>query len=369
MRKILFCSGTLLILLLFASWGDTGHSMIAFRINLFFNEEMSDFSDWIFYLSEHSSDADWRKKDDPQEGPRHYIDIDNYEGFVSDGRIPETLDSCIAIYGEGFVNENGTLPWATLAAYDSLVSALGRKDILNAKRFCADLSHYVADGHMPMHITRNYNGQFSGNSGIHARYEIEMVERYRNEINYEGITANSINNVRQYIFNYLYANYRLVDTILVADDYAREMSEGAHNDLYYFSLWEKTGHMTVNLFRNASLALTELLYSAWIEAGRPSLTNDPVTTTYRQGNTIRISLFPNPVRENVYLDINSGVQQPMSAMIYDSSGRMAFAGDFICCDSGNGVIQWFTGNQPSGIYYLVLESQYGMLTKPFILAR
>jgi hypothetical protein len=39
----------------------------------------------------------------------------------------------------------------------------------------ADIGHYVADMHQPLHLTRNYNGQLTGNYGIHARYEGQMI--------------------------------------------------------------------------------------------------------------------------------------------------------------------------------------------------
>ena len=127
-RKIAFIIVASITLLSLSSWGSIGHTMISFRINLFFNEEMTFFDDWVFYLSEHASDADKRKGDDPGEGPKHYIDIDNYDMFLDQGRIPTTLDSCITAYGEQFVEDNGYLPWATLAMYDSVVSCLERGD-------------------------------------------------------------------------------------------------------------------------------------------------------------------------------------------------------------------------------------------------
>jgi len=73
---------------------------------------MSQFNAWIPILALHASDADTRKDADPTEAPKHYIDIDSYNQFIYTGRIPQTFDSIIAIYGESFVYENGILPWA-----------------------------------------------------------------------------------------------------------------------------------------------------------------------------------------------------------------------------------------------------------------
>jgi hypothetical protein len=272
MRKSVFIATlSIAALLTLSSWGDKGHSIISLRIDLSFNEEMHHFNDWLIYLSDHSSDADNRKKDDPLEGPKHYIDIDNYSQFIENGRIPHSLDSCILIYGSKFVDDNGYLPWATLAMYDSVVNKLKAGDWQEAKRFAADLGHYVADGHMPMHLTRNYDGQFSGNKGIHARYEIHMIGRYHEEISYSGTPADKISSDPEYIFNYMYENYPYMDSLLMADNYAREAGSGTESEEYYAALWSKTENLTNEMFGRASHAIAELLYTAWIEAGRPIL--------------------------------------------------------------------------------------------------
>ena len=76
-QRIAIVATAIFISLTLSSWGDIGHSMISLRIDLSFNEEMSGFTEWLVYLSEHASDADWRKSKDSEEGPKHYIDIDN----------------------------------------------------------------------------------------------------------------------------------------------------------------------------------------------------------------------------------------------------------------------------------------------------
>lgn len=256
---------------LLSSWGWQGHQKINSSVSSSFTGEMEQFNTWVDFLTEHASDADYRKSDDPSEGPRHYIDIDNYPEFIAAGRIPHTLDSCIDAHGSTFVDDNGYLPWATLASYDDLVLFLKAGDWGNAKIAAADLGHYVADGHMPLHITRNYNGQFTGNSGIHSRYESTMIGEYINEINYTGSPLEDIDDIRTYIFNYLYRNYLYVDSVILADDYAQGVAGGSSGSVYISSLWGKTDDFTIALFKNGSQALANLIYNAWSEAGKPSI--------------------------------------------------------------------------------------------------
>lgn len=351
-----------------SSWGDVGHSMISFRINLSFNEEMEMFNDWVFYLTEHASDADWRKRDDPEEGPKHYIDIDNYQVFVDEGRIPQSLETCIDSYGEQFVDDNGYLPWATLAMYDSVVSCLRRDDMGNAKRFAADLGHYVADGHMPMHLTRNYDGQFTGNNGIHARYEIDMIGRYQDRITYTGTPARQIGNVEDYVFGYIYDNYVYTDSILIADDYATEMGEGTGNDRYYLALWERTENLTHTLFSKASHAIPELLYTAWVEAGRPGSTEQTGSGGLPfQKNSIQI--IPNPVSAHATVRSSLPLTDDLSVNIYDAAGRQALQ---LLLPPGGPGLQRFAFNPetlPDGAYVMVLLHPRLRIAEPFIIAR
>jgi len=188
------------------SWGGVGHSKISQNASLSFNSEMNDFNAWTSFLTSHASDADDRKSYDDTESPKHYIDIDNYSEFISTGKIEQYYVAAVSKYGNYFIINNGTLPWATEAAFDSLRNSMKRYDWEKAKQFAADLGHYVADGHMPLHITDNYNGQNTGNTGIHSRYESTMIGSYSSQIIYTGSSANSITDVNQYIFDYIYKN-------------------------------------------------------------------------------------------------------------------------------------------------------------------
>lgn len=257
--------------LLLISWGNIGHKKISKNTELSFKGKTKQFLLWVDYLAEHAPDADTRKSVDTTEGPKHYIDIDNYPDFVSKGKINQSLEDNLKIYGKEFVKDNGYLPWATLAAYDSLKSCFARKDFVKAQFFAADLGHYVADGYMPLHISKNYNGQLTGNKGIHARYEIDMIDYHSDEIIYKGGKINRIENVEEYIFNYLYENNKFVDSIISADNYAQKISSDLKSKEYIDALWYKTKGFTVELFKGASHSLAELIYTAWVEADKPKI--------------------------------------------------------------------------------------------------
>lgn len=347
--------------LILMSWGYTGHYKINNSASLSFTPEMEQFMAWAVTLAEHASDADDRKDIDPDESPRHYIDIDNYPGFLAEGRIPQTYDSVVALYGEAFVIEQGVLPWATLKTYDSLVNCFLRHDWVKAVLFASDLGHYVADAHMPLHITRNYNGQFSGNNGIHSRYESAMVNTYINQIIYTGDEISFIEDVNGYVFSYLYSNYIYVDSVLAADDYAQGVAGNTSSAEYRQALWEKSKSFTVPLFSLASNALAELIYSAWTEAGKPLISASGIFDPVAQSNTIHLNVSPNPFNEHTRIRFILPEDSEVYLQVFNIYGEAVET--LIDSNQCKGIqeITWNTCNLPEGVYFLSLEA--GKLNK------
>ena len=190
MRNTLYTVSLVLLCLVLSSWGATGHKKISQNVAACLPAEMSFLKPvWTSFVANHASDADSRKSQDPNESPRHYIDIDNYPEFVLSGHIPQTYDSVVAQFGAGFVTDQGTLPWATMITFDSLKNCFQRRDWNRSAIFAADLGHYVGDGHMPLHITKNYNGQLTNQKDIHSRYESTMVGKYEAQIVYPADPA------------------------------------------------------------------------------------------------------------------------------------------------------------------------------------
>lgn len=342
--------------IILAGWGSTGHYKISTNAALSYNQHMSQFHEWTSGLAAHASDADARKATDPNEGPRHYIDIDNYYEFNVTGRIPQTLDSAIAEHGSDFVYDNGVLPWATLKTYDSLRNCFLRYDWDKALLFAADLGHYVADGHMPMHITRNYNGQFSGNYGIHSRYESTMINSNISQFDYSGDQISVIDDPNNYIFKYLYENYQFVDSILAADDYAKSVNSNTSSTAYKQALWSATENFTIPLFKNASHALAELIYTAWVEAGSPQMNSSSIFDFDSRSNTLLSQNAPNPFSNSTNITFNLKNKEQVSLRVYNSSGSLVSVLIDAPMNQGNHAVNWYSENRKAGLYYLVLNT-------------
>jgi hypothetical protein len=128
-------------------------------------------------LGAHASDADHRKGSDKDEPPRHYIDIDVFEPHPFAG-VPRTLEGMQRKYGREEASWWGVAPWAIEECYRMVVLSLERGDWASAGAWAADLGHYVADTHQPLHCTMNYDGQKTGHQGIHIRFEVSRMDRH-----------------------------------------------------------------------------------------------------------------------------------------------------------------------------------------------
>jgi hypothetical protein len=357
MRTLLFLSLLINCSCSSFGWGDPSHKKINSHIFLFIPSEMSFLSSWADSLSYHALDADARKTTDPTEAYKHYIDIDNYLEFLSSGTISEDLSANVTLHGQTFIDNNGILPWATLTAYDSLVKCFKRKDWHKAMLFATDLGHYVGDGHNPLHITANYNGQLSVPSqvGLHSRYESHMMTRYLDQINISAATINITVNVRSYIFSYLYQNYRYVDSILKADEYAQIIST-SYNDLYYQLLWQKCGYFTKMLLNNGSKNLATLIYTAWCEAGKPTMVTSTLQKNpfyqYLQPN------IPNPFKKTTQIayTLRPGINS-VSLDILNNSGQLLVTLVPGKSYAGLNTVEWDASEMNSGIYYCRLNGE------------
>ncbi len=352
---MLLSLGALVILL--ASWGSTGHKKINYNTSYSFSYQVPQFQQWATTLQTHAPDADNRKQTDPSESPKHYIDIDLYNEFVSNGRIPQTFDSAVMKHGNSFVMDNGILPWATLTAFDTLRNCFHRGDWSKAVLIASDLGHYVADGHMPLHITGNYDGGSTGNDGIHSRYESDMVGTFNSQIIYTGDSLKYIPNVNNYIFNYLYSNYKYKDSILQADNYAKQQAGGSiTSSTYSNALWLKTKNLTIKMFKDASHSLAELIYTAWIDAGSPAWGQAAGVDDSREMFISEVKVFPNPASDHVEIAYSLSVAADVSVIISDYTGRIVSLLQNGFQTPGTYLLRFNSEDIPAGIYLYSIKA-------------
>lgn len=366
-KKIFLVIGVVAASFMLISWGGSGHYTINKKTTESFPVSMNFLMFWADSLAEHGSDADDRKSWDPDESMKHYIDIDNYPEFVNTGRIPSTFDSVVTLHGVYFVENEGVLPWSTFDMYNSLKMAFHNGDWHLAMLYASDLGHYVGDGHMPLHITNNYNGQLSGQTGIHSRYESSMVGYNIAALSvYSGDSVHLVTDVQKYIFNYIYANYTYIDSVLIADDYAQALAGNDNSATYYQALFAKTKTFTTRLFHNASHALAELIYTAWTEAGSPQ-TNSNIDA-YNTEEIIKLQVFPNPVSEKSVFVYSAEESTDAVFKIFDVNGSLVKYID-VEVIKGQNKITTNLQNLANGLYLATLTQQSKTISLRFIVQR
>jgi hypothetical protein len=369
--KKCFCIIVLFTSILFVGWGAVGHRIINKKSGLSFPSSMSVFSWFPDSMAVHGPDADYRKGSDPTEEYRHYIDIEYYTEFVNTGRIPQSLDSLIALYGQTFVTEHGIVPFAIIAYTDSVKKYFQLHNYQTAMLRAADLGHYVADGHQPLHVTRYYNGWSTLSSGIHSRYETQMVNRDTAYIQYSGDSVVYINDINNFAFNIIYSSNKYVDSVYRADSIAQAISGSNGSTLYYQNFWNQAGSFTIQQFKNASYKLACLVYTAWVNAGSPIFVsnNGSIAESYNLYQN-----YPNPFNPVTNIKYRIANNSFVLLRVYDILGKeittlvneKQLAGTYVVPFSVN---QNSNYQLSSGIYFYTLNVGDINETKKMILTK
>ncbi len=247
-------------------WGGTGHSHITEGAVLHLPQPLRHFfQDNSVYIAAQAA---------IEPPSTHYIDIDYYPEFFA-GTLPHSYSALVAIYGVTVVEDNGVGPWNAGTYTTNLSSQMAAATTAtawsNLRATAGALAHYVEDLHNPLHLTMDYNGQRSGHTGIHSRYESSMITRHlTSDLPIMPAPDQCIYrpSIVDAIFDSIDVNYWYVDDIMAADGLAKAADPGYHTT-YYNVLWANTGTFTRVLFQDASEMVASAWYTAWINAGAP----------------------------------------------------------------------------------------------------
>jgi hypothetical protein len=258
-----------------AAWGFEPHKFIMDRAIALLPAEIRPFFEkHRAVIVERSIDPDlaihitgWRA-----EAPRHFVDMDAY-GPYPFKEMPRDFDAAVKRYGADFVEKNGTLPWRTEEIYKKLVESFQQRTPVardNIKYFAPFVVHYVSDAHVPFHAALNYDGQLTGQWGIHSRFESELFDRYRDSLTVTPGALTPVKNPREYMFDVLLASFPSVQPILDADKAAVAGRE-VYDDEYFTMFFGKVKPILEKRLSDAIASSASVITAAWIEAGRPAL--------------------------------------------------------------------------------------------------
>jgi len=338
----------------YEDWGFYGHREIHYYavmampapVNFYFKEHVE-------YLSEHAVDPDQRRYAVPDEGARHFIDLDQWfrddtlalsrdysmdriffggwrwkgttseysirninllgdrirfetdhpfevdlyglqqeirevkqegRGIISRFLYPDLKEEGHLIFIDSF-SGYGILPYYFPLIYSQLVTAMESKNEERILRLCADIGHYVADAHVPLHTTVNYNGQLTGQTGLHAFWESRIPELFAQDHFSAWVgPARYIEDPEEFIWSIILHSHSLVPEVLALEIEAKNRIES--NQHYCM---EERGSQLVRIqcpelareylklmngmverqWASSIHSVASVWYSAWVDAGEP----------------------------------------------------------------------------------------------------
>lgn len=240
------------------------------------------------YLMEHAVDPDDRRRVDPSEAPRHYIDLDRY-GAYPFSTLPHNYDDAVKKFSDSTVKTNGTVPWRIAEMTAKLSVAFKEQNRNDILYYASNLGHYVADCNVPLHSTENYDGQMTNQKGIHSRWESEIPDRFMKgyEQRYAEQSVYYIADKTEAAFGWAMESFVLKDSVLSCDLRAKQgltpdeistkskdakgRERETYSEKYYAAYKRELGDMVERRFESSSVRVASLWYSAWIDAGSPPL--------------------------------------------------------------------------------------------------
>ncbi len=219
-----------------------------------------------------------------EEAARHYIDLDHF-GDSALYKMPRYWKEAVERYSEDTLKAYGIVPWHVNTMYYRLRDAFLQRDPQLILKLSAELGHYLADANVPLHTTKNYNGQLTGQEGIHGFWESRLPELFAKDYTLFVGKASYVSSPQQAVWQAIAVAHGQVDSVLQIE---RELSVQFGEKKYSFetrgkqtvrvysvefsnAFHKKLNGMTERQMKKAIKLIADFWYSAWVDAGQPDL--------------------------------------------------------------------------------------------------
>lgn len=286
-----------------SAWGVWGHQHINHAAVFALPKEMTPFFyNHIDFITEEAVVPDLRKyiNGDKGEAPKHFIDMERFPAV--EGEYPKTIQQANALFGEKQLQENGSLPWQINDMMTRLTNAFKEKNKSEILYIAADMAHYIGDATQPLHTTENYDGQLTGQKGVHSFFESQLPEIFGASYNLNPGEAQFIEDPAKEIWMVIWHSHRLIDSVMTQESacehafdttkiyekdstgkiltnrYGQKVHSYEFAKLYHDRLQGLIEHQ----LRIAVKTIASFWYTAWVNAGKPNLDDlDPKESTDR----------------------------------------------------------------------------------------
>jgi hypothetical protein len=269
-------------------WGFFGHRKINnYAVFLLPPQMLVLYKPNISFITEHAVDPDMRRYAVAEEGAKHYINIDHY-GTYPFKELPRKWKDAVIKFSEDTLQQYGIVPWWVQIMLQRLTNAFKERNQSKILKLSAELGHYIADAHVPLHANSNYNGQYTNQQGIHGFWESRIPELLADkEWDFFIGKAEYIKDPANFIWQRVLESAAASDTVL---KYEKELTDKFSPDQKYS--FENRNGVTIRQYssafttaynaklkgmierrmRQAIFAVASFWYTAWVNAGEPDLT-------------------------------------------------------------------------------------------------
>jgi hypothetical protein len=273
------------------NWGFYAHSLIN-RLAVYSlpTEMIGFFKQNIDYVTDNAVNPDQRRYAVVGEAPRHFIDLDDYTDSVRVQLPKLNWNQAVEKFTEDTLLAHGIVPWQIQRMTYQLTQAFVKKSNKDILRIATDLGHYIADANVPLHTTRNYNGQLTNQVGIHGFWESRLPELFSKDYDLFVGKAEYENDIQRRSWAaVLNANAALDSVLLFEKNLTQSMEEDKK-----FTIEERNGITVKTYSRNFSKEyhkaldnqverqmkasvkmITDVWFTAWVNAGQPDLKTIP----------------------------------------------------------------------------------------------
>lgn len=243
------------------------------------------FKSHIDFIEGHATDPDKRRYSIAAEGARHFIDIDHYGTFPFD-ELPHKWEDAVDKFGEDTLQAYGIVPWHVQVMLGRLTKAFKEKNFSSILKNSAELGHYISDAHVPLHTSENYNGQLTGQKGIHAFWESRVPELLDKNYNFFIGKAEYIKDPSAFIWQRILESAKASDSVL---RFEKELSQKFRPDRkrgfesrnnkrmeqsssdYTVAYDKMLNGMVERRMRQSIYSVASFWFTAWVNAGQPDL--------------------------------------------------------------------------------------------------
>lgn len=211
----------------------------------------------------------------------------------------------------------GILPYHLEQMHRRITNAFAEENADKILRLCAEMGHYVGDAHVPLHTTENYNGQMTGQTGIHAFWESRIPELFADDTyDYFVGKAEHIENPREYYWDVILKSHSLVDSVLRTEQRLRDTYPSDQQMVFderlgrtiktqsaeFAAAWDKEMQgMVEERFRATIKSIGSVWYTCWVDAGQPDLNRlSPDPVLYAKTDTLDQALKGGKIKGRIH---------------------------------------------------------------------